>query len=270
MNIEIDSHFQVEYTQRGQGSPVVLLHGFPLCDKMWEPQIEALENDYCVIAPNARGFGNTTPFVMASAEVTPSIPQMAHDLNAFLDALQITEPIVLCGLSMGGYTALNFAHEYPHRLRALVLCDTRAEADTPEARAKRDDNIQFAHEKGTWAITEKLLPGLVSEQTRSDNPELMEQLAEWGSSQQVATIVEALEALRDRPDTTPWLSQIRVPTLLIFGEEDALAPPEIIATLKEGIPGAQLEIIPRAGHLSNLEQPAAFNRVLLDFLRSLD
>ncbi len=270
MNIEIDSHFQVEYTQSGQGSPIVLLHGFPLCDKMWEPQIEALESHHNVIAPNARGFSNTTPFIMGTAEVTPSIPQMAHDLNAFLDALKITEPIVLCGLSMGGYTALNFAHEYPERLRALVLCDTRAEADTREARAKRDDNIQFTQEKGTWAITERLLPSFVSEQTRENNPALMEQLLEWGSSQHISTITEALEALRDRPDATPWLSQISVPTLLIFGEDDALAPPEIIATLKEGIPGAQLEIIPEAGHLSNLEQPTAFNRILLDFLQSLD
>ncbi len=270
MNIEIDSHFQVEYTQSGQGSPVVLLHAFPLCDKMWESQIAALDGQYCVIAPNARGFANTTSFVMASAEVSPSIPQLAHDLNAFLDALQITEPIILCGLSMGGYTALNFAHEYPERLRALVLCDTRAEGDSPEARAKRDDNIQFTQEKGTWAVTERLLPALVSEQTRDNNPALMEQLLEWGSSQHISTITEALEALRDRPDATAWLSQINVPTLLIFGEHDALAPPEAIAALKDGIPNSHLEIIPEAGHLSNLEQPAAFNRILLDFLQSLD
>ena len=269
MNIEIDSHFQVEYTQGGHGSPVVLLHGFPLCYKMWEPQMEALASDYYVLAPNARGFGGTTPFVTAAADLAPSIPQMAHDLNVFLDALKVTEPIILCGLSMGGYTALNFAHEYPQRLRALVLCDTRAEADTPEARGKRNVNIKFTQEKGTWAITEKLLPAFVSEQTRNDNPELMKQLMEWGSSHSVATIVEALEALRDRPDTTPWLSQITVPTLLVFGEEDSLAPPEIIATLKDGIPGACLEIIPQAGHLSNLEQPAVFNRILWNFLQSL-
>jgi 3-oxoadipate enol-lactonase len=270
MNIEIDSHFQVEYSQSGQGSPVVFLHAFPLCDKMWESQLAALEGEYLAIAPNARGFANTTPFVMASAEVSPSIPQLAHDLNAFLDALQITEPIVLCGLSMGGYTALNFAHEYPERLRALVLCDARAEADSEEARAKRNDNIQFAQEKGTWAITERLLPALVSEQTRNNNPALMEQLLEWGSSQHVSTITEALEALRDRPDTTPWLPEISVPTLIILGEHDGLVPPEAITNLKNGIPHARLEIIPEAGHLSNLEQPAAFNRILLDFLRSLD
>ena len=270
MNIEIDSHFQVEYSQSGEGSPVVLLHGFPLCDKMWEPQIKALQGDYYLLAPNARGFGGTTPFITGTAELKPSIPQMAHDLNALLDSLKINEPIVLCGLSMGGYTALSFAHEYPQRLRGLVLCDTRAEADTPEARAKRDDNIKFTQEKGTWAITEKLLPALVGEQTRNENPKLMEQLLEWGSSHSVATIVEALEALRDRPDATPWLSQISVPTLLIFGAEDSLAPSEIVATLKDGIPGARLETIPLAGHFSNLEQPEIFNRILLEFLQSLD
>lgn len=270
MNIEIDSHLQVEYTQRGEGQPVVLLHGFPLCDKMWDPQIEALENHYKVIAPNARGFSNTTPFIIGTAEVKPSIPQMAHDLNAFLDALKITEPIVLCGLSMGGYTALNFVHEFPERVRALILCDTRAEADTSQARAKRDENIQFVQEKGSWALTEKLLPGFVSEHTRQNNAELMEQLQEWGSSQHVSTLVEALQALRDRSDATPWLSQITVPTLLVFGEEDTLAPPEIIATLKDGIPNAQLGIIPQAGHLSNLEQPGIFNQILLDFLQLLD
>src|SRR5690606_34305277 len=163
---------------------------------MWQPQIEAFADEYSVLAPNARGFGSTSPFSSTPVDGSPSIAQMAHDLNALLDALEISEPIILCGLSMGGYTALHFAHEYSHRLRALVLCDTRASADDEETRAKREVNIQLVREQGSWAFTEKMTQTLLGESTRQGNPELILQVLEWGSAQQVGTIENALIALR--------------------------------------------------------------------------
>lgn len=264
MQIEISSNFSVEYSREGTGAPVVFLHAFPLTNEMWQSQIEALP-EYSVLAPNARGFGGTSAFGS-----TPFLAQTARDLNDFLDALKIEEPIILCGLSMGGYAALNFAREYSGRLRALILCDTRAEADDEETKAKREINIQLVREKGSRALAEKMVAVLLGETTRRENPELVKRVIEWGSVQEPSTLIAALETMRDRPDATAWLSEIRVPALLIFGEEDALAPPKVIETLKNGIANSKLAIIPRAGHLSNLEQGEKFNSVLLEFLRSLD
>lgn len=264
MRIEISPNFFVEYSQSGNGAPFVFLHAFPFSNEMWQSQIQVLP-EYTVIAPNTRGFSGTSPF-----EDIPSTVQMARDLNDFLEALKIEEPIILCGLSMGGYTALPFAREYPHRLRALILCDTRAEADDEKTRANRDTNIQLVREKGTRALAEKQVSSLLGETTRKENPELVSRVIEWGSAQPPATVIAALEALRDRPDMREWLPQIKVPTLLIFGDEDALAPSFVIETLERGIPNSKLEIIPQGGHLSNLEQDEKFNAVLLEFLRSLN
>jgi pimeloyl-ACP methyl ester carboxylesterase len=264
MRVEISSDFYVEYSRAGSGAPIVFLHAFPLNASMWRGQIKALQQEYSCIAPNARGFNGSSPF-----ESTPSIEQMAHDVNAFLNALQITEPIILCGLSMGGYAAQNFARFYPQRLKALVLCDTRAEGDSDEAKEKRNTNIELIREQGAAALVERVLPTLLGETTRRENPALVQQVREWGNEAPASTLIAATEALRDRPEVTPYLSQITVPTLLIFGEEDALAPPEAIEKLNREIPNSRLVKIPRAGHLSNLENPSAFNAALFEFLRAL-
>ena len=163
MKIEIGSGVEVFYRERGQGTPLILLHAFPLSSAMWETQIETFSKTHRVIAPDARGFGGSDGF---RENETPSILQRACDLNALLDALKIEEKIILCGLSMGGYIALAFAREYSQRLRGLILCDTRAEADTPETRAKRDENIAFLKNHESAAFIETQLPNLLGESTR--------------------------------------------------------------------------------------------------------
>lgn len=265
MQVEISPNSHIEYSRAGSGAPMVFLHAFPLNNQMWRGQINSLEGEHSCIAPNARGFSGTSSY-----ESTPSIGQMAHDLNLLLDALKINEPIILCGLSMGGYTAQNFAHFYPQRLRSLILCDARAEADSDETKAKRDANIELVKEHGAAALVERVLPTLLGETTRRENFELVRQVKKWGELQSASTLANALVTLCDRTDATAWLSQIKVPTLLVFGEEDALVPRDAIEILKSGIEDSQLEIIPRAGHLSNLENPGAFNTALLNFLRGLN
>jgi 3-oxoadipate enol-lactonase len=265
MQVEILPNFRMEYSRLGLGSPIVFLHAFPLNYEMWRTQIDTLQDKYSCVSSNARGFGGTSQFVGA-----PSIKQQAHDLNALLNALQISEPIILCGLSMGGYTALSYVRQFPDRVRALILCDTRAEADSDEAKEKRNANIEFVKTNGAAALVERVLPTLLGETTQRENPELVSQVKEWGGAQSASTLANALETLRDRPDATSWLSQIRVPTLLIFGEEDALIPKEAINTLHNGIENSKLEIIPRAGHLSNLENSNAFNAALVEFLNGLN
>ena len=254
----------VSYLAAGKGSPVLLLHAFPLSSVMWRDQIKALQGDHHVVAPDVRGFGSTPAFTGA-----PSVDQMADDAAALLDELKIAGPVVVGGLSMGGYVALAFARRHAARLRALVLADTRAEADDAAGRANRDKMIEFASKNPSTAVIEQMLPKMVSPETLQKRPEVVEAVKHFASLQAPAGIVNALKALRDRPDATPFLRQIAVPTLVIVGRDDALTPPATAEKLTAGIPGARMVIIEKAGHLSNLEQPEGFNRAVREFLAVL-
>ena len=188
---------------------------------------------------------------------------------ALVQQLQIKEPIILGGLSMGGYTALAFARLFPESLRALILCDTRAEADTEEGKAGRDKMIASAQSEGAAPVVEQMLPKLLGETTRKDHADVMESVRTLALKQTPTAIANALRALRDRPDSLDLLPQIKVPTLVVVGEEDTITPLSMAQTLADKIPNAELAIIPRAGHLSNIEQPETFNRVVREFCRSL-
>ncbi|MBY0227851.1 MAG: alpha/beta hydrolase [Gemmataceae bacterium] len=244
-------------TDVGQGPVVVLLHAFPLSRAMWRPQIDALRDLYRVIAPDLPGFGDS------SLPAASSIDGYADAVAEMLDDKDIHSPVIVGGLSMGGYAALAFARRHPHRVAGLVLADTRAEADDATARANRDKLIAQARSGPSSAIVEAMLPKLMG---KDAPPELVEAVRELGSAQKPATLAAALGALRDRPDATPGLAGIRVPALVIVGQDDALTPPDLARKLAGGIQGAKLAIIDKAGHLSSLEQPGAFNDVLMAFL----
>ena len=188
---------------------------------------------------------------------------------ALLQQLHIEEPIILGGLSMGGYTALAFARLFPESLRALILCDTRAEADTEEGKAGRDKMIALAQSQGATPIVEQMLPKLLGETSQKERVNVMESVRTLALQQTPTGIVNALRALRDRPDSLDLLPQINVPVLVVVGEEDTITPVSMSQTLVDEIPNARLEIIPKAGHLSNIEQPEVFNRIVCDFCRSL-
>ena len=249
----------------GQGTVVVLLHAFPLSSAMWRGQIEALQNEHRVVAPDLRGFGQSPGW----DDETPAIAFMADDVAALLDELGITEPITLCGLSMGGYVALAFAQKYPQRLRALVLADTQAAADDEAGRVQRDANIAFTREHTPLQVIERVLPRMVSETTKQQRPDALENVANIASAQTTQGIITGLQALRDRPDRSIELPGIAAPTLIIVGRDDGITPPDAARKMADAIPNAQLQIIEGAGHLSNLEMPEEFNEVLLKFLRSL-
>lgn len=246
----------------GRALPVVLLHAFPLNRTMWEPQIAALFGECRCIAPDLRGFGDSPqsgPYTM---------DRYADDVVALLDALQI-EQAVVAGLSMGGYVALALWRRHRKRIRALVLSDTRASADTPEAAQKRLDLIEVARTQGVEAVIDKQLPGLIGKSTREKQPDLVERIRSIMARSTVEGIVGGLDAMRTRPDSTPLLAGIDVPTLIVVGDEDAVTPPKDARAMHEAIPNSRLEVIPEAGHLSNLERPAAFNTALSDFVGSL-
>jgi 3-oxoadipate enol-lactonase len=246
----------------GRGLPVVLLHAFPLNRSMWEPQIAALFGECRCIVPDLRGFGNSPrsgPYTM---------DRYADDVGALLDALQI-EQAVVAGLSMGGYVALALWRRHRKRIRALVLSDTRAAADTPEAAQKRLDLAEMARAQGVDAVIDKQLPGLIGKSTRERQPDLVERIRSIMAQSSVDGIVGGLEAMRTRPDSTPLLAGIDVPTLIVVGDEDAITPAKDARAMHEAIPNSRLEVIPEAGHLSNLERPAAFNTALSVFVGSL-
>jgi 3-oxoadipate enol-lactonase len=258
-----DNRVNLAYDSAGSGRPVVLLHAFPLCREMWAAQ-RGLADRFRVVTPDLFGFGNSP--VPAGGWTMDS---MADALAGFLTGVGIGEPVVLGGLSMGGYVALAFARKYPDRLRGLVLADTRAEADAPEAKTNRDKTIAFARQSSAAAVVEQMLPKLLGEFTRANRPDVVAEVKRIGSAQSVDGVAAGLAALRDRPDATPSLAAIRVPTLVVVGAEDALTPPDVARKLAGAIPGAKLEVIPTAGHLSSLECPAEFTTAVRMFLASL-
>jgi 3-oxoadipate enol-lactonase len=244
---------------RGAGT-LVLIHGFPLNPSMWEPQFGLAERGWRIIVPELRGFGDSV-----GDPPTTSIDDYAGDTIDLLNHLHVKDAVV-CGLSMGGYTALAMFQHAPTYFRAMVLADTRSQGDSPDAVTNRKSMQQLVREEGQGAVAAALLPKLLCEATRSGKPGVVERLRRQITDNSVASIVGALDALMTRPDSTPMLSTIRIPVQIIVGEQDALTPPPMSEQMHKDIPGSELAVISGAGHMSNMEQPAAFNEALGHFL----
>jgi pimeloyl-ACP methyl ester carboxylesterase len=253
---------QVGYDDTGSGDPVVFLHGFPHRRTLWAPQLGALMDRARCIAPDLRGFGESAP-----AEPY-SMDRYAEDVVELLDHLRVRK-VVVCGLSMGGYVALALWRLHPDRVRGLVLMDTKAPADTPEGVQKRKDMIALANERGSKAVADAMITGMVGKSTRERCPEIVDAMHSMLESAPVPGIVGALTAMMTRIDSTPTLATIHVPTLIVVGEEDALTPVKDAQALHEGIPGSKLEVIAQAGHVANFERSAAVNHLLSEFLAGI-
>jgi 3-oxoadipate enol-lactonase len=253
----------VEYDARGAGTTVLFLHAFPLGMFMWDEQASVLADGHRVVRFDARGFGGTPP-----GEEELTMERIADDGAALLGLLGI-EKAVVAGCSMGGYAAFAFARRHPEKLAGFVLQDTRAGADTPEARANRATLAARVLTDGASAAAEAFLPKLVGERTHRDNPALVASLRERILATSPRGIANALHGLARRADSRPTLASIRVPTLVVVGEEDALTPPAEAQAMAAAIAGSRLEVIPKAGHLSNLENPVAYTGVLRSYLAGL-
>ncbi len=192
----------------------------------------------------------------------------AADVLALIDALD-AGPVVLAGLSMGGYIAFECWRRRRSAIRGLVLADTRAEADSDEARARRVTMQALAAREGTGAVIDAMLPGLLGASTHTEDPHRAVEVRQWAMETEAVGVIDALEALRTRPDSRPTLATITCPTLVIVGEQDTLTPPELSRVIADGIAGATVVTIPHAGHLANVEQPQAFNAALTRWLSSL-
>lgn len=243
---------------------MVLLHGFPFDSRLWDPQFDALGRRFRLIAPDLRGFGNSSG---PSDRSGYSIDSFADDALALLDSLEI-EQAVLGGLSMGGYTAFELVRRNPERLTGLVLADTRADRDAPEVLERRTAQQKQVEESGGGALVEGMLRVVLSDETRNRRPEVVEALRAI-MVQSDAAWIGALEAMKNRADSSTLLGSIRAPTLILAGEHDVLSPPEVARDMHERISDSRLVVIDGAGHISNLESPAAFNSALDRFLGGL-
>ena len=250
----------------GSGLPLVLLHAFPLDHSMWAFQ-EPLAEQVRLVVPDLRGFGG-------SDEAVPeSIAALADDVVALLDAVHVAGPAVICGISMGGYVAQHVAARHPDRVAAVILVATKLEADSAEARAGRTDLAAKVGRLGLGILADAMIPRLLADSAearrapgRADVESLLRRTI---LAQRVETVQTALAALGARPDMTEPLRQLRAPALLVAGAEDAITPPECLQAAEAIIPRAKLLIVPAAGHMVPLEQPAVFNAAVLEFLREL-
>lgn len=243
--------------------PVVLLHGFPFNRSMWGAQVEALSETHRVITPDLRGHGESETGAGAA-----TMEEAAQDIAALLDELNIKRASV-AGLSMGGYVALAFYRMFPERVRALVLADTRAQADTEEARRTREETAARALEEGMSTIADSMLPKLLAPATHERKPEVVARVREMILKTKPEGAAAALRGMAVRRDQTEFLPEIKVPVLILVGSEDAITPPADSRAMHGRIEGSRLEIIEGAGHVSNLERPEEFNRALVSFLGGL-
>jgi 3-oxoadipate enol-lactonase len=241
---------------------LVLVHGFPLDHTMWTSQILGLSQRARIIAIDLCGFGRSS-----TASGTLSMERMARDVATVLDDFRITQPITLCGLSMGGYIAFAFWKQFARRLERLVLCDTRAAADAPAAAEKRlASAARLEKENDISFLVADMLPKLFGESTRSERPRVIEATKAVMSATSPHSAAAALRGMAERASFESSLGKIAVPTLVVCGEHDAITPAAEMRTFAKAIPHSKYVEIPDAGHMSPLEQPALFNAALESFL----
>lgn len=256
---------KLAYTDSGgSGTTVLALHAFPLNSAMWEGQIETLGDRFRFIAPDLTGFGDSDA---PEGRDLYSMENWAILLEALLDELGL-DKVVLMGLSMGGYLAFELLRRNSGRFSALVLADTKSEADPPAGVEKRSKQQEMVEGGGRDELIGALTGALLGGATTENKPDVVEKVRSLMDNP-AAGFVGALEAMKKRPDSTDELSRIDVPTLIIVGEQDGVTPPEASRAMHERIGGSQLVVIPDAGHLSNLEAPEAFNGALAEFLAKL-
>ena len=253
----------ISYHEVGEGEiPILFLHGFPFDKSMWKGQLDHLKNVTRLLAIDIRGFGKSTD------ETTPlSIDLFTEDLIAFMDKLNIKKAIV-CGLSMGGYIALNAVKNFPERFEALILCDTQCVADTTEGKENRYKVIEQIKENSATEFNEKFIKNVFHPDSISSKTEVVKNLSDVVFANSKEIMMSGLTALAERSETCSSLKDIHIHTLIICGKQDTVTPLAQSEFMNLNIKDSILNIIDNAGHVSNLEQPEAFNKHLSDFLKS--
>jgi pimeloyl-ACP methyl ester carboxylesterase len=252
------------HREAGTGLPVVLLHAFPLSAAMWLEQRELLSPRCRVITPDQRGFGGS-----ALGEDAPSLGECADDVLALLDRLGL-ERVVLGGLSMGGYVAMELLRRAPERVRALLLADTKAQADTQEQREGRLRTAATAEAEGVAQLADQLLPALLGSTTFERRAAVSGRVRGLVAGAPPAAVAWASRAMAARPDSFEVLRGTDVPAVVVVGDQDVLSPVAQAQEMADALPQGRLAVVPEAGHLSAIEDPEAFGAVVTGFLDELD
>jgi 3-oxoadipate enol-lactonase len=251
----------LDYSDEGQGVPLVLIHGFANDRTLWQPQVDALRARYRVIAPSLRGFGESS-----DTDGSPvSMDAYAQDVVGLLEHLGI-DAAVVGGISLGGYVALAMAVSHPRRVRALVLANTRAGADPPEWKAFREDMVSSVQARGAEAVVENYADKPFARDCPAD---IKERVRAMIRRQRTPGLVSGTRGMAARPDRTAALASIRVPTLVIHGTDDQYIPSSEAQLMHRAIEGSRYVNLERAGHLSNVDSAARFNAVLEAFLEDI-
>lgn len=251
----------LNYKISGTGIPFVLVHAWPLSSGMWERQLKTLSDKVRLITPDVPGLGNS------ARQKTPSIAQAAQEVAALLDHLKIAEPVVVGGLSVGGYVTFEFSRQFPERVRGLGLFATRANADTPEVRERRFKNIEFLETHPLEEFLPRVIPNLLLGPTAmKSNPMAVEKTKSLILENSPEGIADVLRAMAARQDSTELLGKIHWPTLVMAGDEDGFVTVEESKAMHAKIPGAEFHLMKNTGHLLNLENPEEFDAVLRSFI----
>lgn len=255
--------FNMFYREKGSGIPLLLIHGFPLTGNIWDPQIDVLSAKVRVVVPDLRGFGKSEV-----TEGTYFMELFAHDLKGLLDTLGI-EKAVFTGISMGGYIAFAFYRLFPSSVRALVLLDTKAGADSEEGKKGRMTLAQRARHGEMDKIADEWAGRLFAPSTIKTRPEVVRTVRDGIFHTSPEAIANASLGMMERQDSTPLLRDITCPVLIIVGEEDRIVPVEEARAMAAKIKDARVEVINAAGHLTCLEAPEEVNKIMLKFLSDL-
>jgi pimeloyl-ACP methyl ester carboxylesterase len=251
----------ITYFDEGSGEPLVFMHGFPLDHTMWQPHLDDLARNFRVIAPDLRSLGSSL-----SAATVVTMLDHAHDIAALLNHLEIKDPVNFIGLSMGGYVLWQIKEHYPQLIKRAIICDTKITADSDEAKAVRKTTADRVIKEGTKFLVESMLPKLVHVETLKHRPLVKQSIEKMIIHAPPAGVAACSLGMADRPDMSHLLQEFHQPTLVICGEDDAITPAAGMLEMSQQMPHSNFKIIPNAGHMSPLEQPAIFQQLLLEFL----
>jgi 3-oxoadipate enol-lactonase len=244
-----------------ENKPVIFIHGFPFDHYMWDGQIDRLKSNFFCITYDIRGLG-----VSPAGNGQYTLESFVDDLEFIIDEYELSKP-VLCGLSMGGYISLRSTERMENKLGGLILCDTKSDPDTDEAKLKRAEGVKIINEQGVQKFISGFVPNCFAERFIKGSVQEYNEILSRSLNSDPMGVKGCLIAMQGRTNTTPYLSKINIPALVISGEEDKFTPPVIMKQMAGQIKNSEFAVIPGAGHMSPVESPNVFNKIILDFLK---